>query len=98
MRRMGKSHNLSGGSGGIQEPGDGMKHVSHSQFLTHFQKPVDRRMVQTDIQIGEAFLVDQILYLLHRQNNGITQPFHYNGSSLPSMNAVIFIYQRYGTD
>ena len=42
---------------GVQKPGDRMEHVSHSELLTHFQKSIERRMVEPDIQVGKALPV-----------------------------------------
>ena len=74
-----------------------MKDIPHSQFLSHLQKPVDWRMVQTDIQIGEAFLVDVIRHLLRLQVNGNPQRLQHAGAARPAGNTVIAMHQHRGT-
>ncbi len=56
IRRMRQADDLRGGASGVQHSGDRMEEVSHAQFLPHFEKPADRRVVQRQVQIREALL------------------------------------------
>ncbi len=96
MRGMGQPDDLRSGASRVEQPCDGMEDVAHAQLLPHLQKPVQRRMVQGDVEVGEALLRHHVGGGLRFQIDRNPQRLQHPGIAGAAGDAVIAVHEDRG--